>query len=255
MNKYLKVAIQAAEASGEQLTNYFEKIHDFSQKNKNKRDLVTEVDIISERIIVEMIENNFPNHSINGEELGKKNKDSDYTWHIDPIDGTVNYSQGISICAVSIALEYKNKIIAGIVYNPFAEELFFASEGEGAFLNGKPIHVSDKTDMAEGLFIIGLSSDSNINQQEQYDTLMKVNNATRGVLRLGSAAMALAYVASGKIDGFWAKGLFPWDLAAGVILIEEAGGKITSSSGEDFEFSQDIVATNSGLHDSLLTFF
>lgn len=255
MNEYLKVAIQAAEASGEQLTNYFEKIHDFSQKNKNKRDLVTEVDIISERIIVEVIEKSFPDHSINGEELGKKNRDSDYTWHVDPIDGTVNYSQGIPLCAVSIALEFSNKIIAGVIYNPFTEELYFASEGNGAFLNGHPIHVSEKTDMAEGLFIIGLSSDSSVNQQQQYDTLMQVNNATRGVLRLGSAAIALAYVASGKLDGFWAKGLFSWDLAAGIILIEEAGGKVTSDTGDNYSFGSDIVATNSGLHSSLLTFF
>ena len=251
-NEYLKIVIQAVESSGKILTEYFERIHDFKQKNQNIRDLVTEVDVLSENNITKIIEDGFPEHSINGEEMGLMKKESEYCWHIDPIDGTVNYSQGIPLCAVSIGLEHRREIIAGAIYNPFTVELFFASKGHGAFLNGKPIRVSSKTKVENGLYVAAFSSDIGKSKKEEYDIFGNFNDTTRGVLRLGSAALALAYLACGRIDGFWAKGLFPWDLAAGIILVEEAGGKVSDEMGQQFQFSEKIVTSNTILHDSLL---
>ena len=251
-NEYLKIAIRAVESSGKILTEYFEKLHDFKQKNKNIRDLVTEVDLLSEKNIKEIIAGNFPKHNIIGEETGGLEKDSEFCWHIDPIDGTVNYSQGIPLCAVSIGLEYRREIIVGAIYNPFTEELYFASKGKGAFLNGKPIFVSRKNKFGEGLYVAAFSSDIGKGKTKEYEIFGNINDITRGVMRLGSAALALAYLACGRIDGFWAKGLFPWDLAAGIILVEEAGGKISDEMGHFFQFNEKIVASNEILHNLLL---
>ena len=251
-NEYLKTAIQAVESSGKIMIEYFERIHDFKQKNQNIRDLVTEVDVLSENNIKKVIEDCFPDHSINGEETGLMKKDSDYCWQVDPIDGTVNYSQGIPLCAVAVGLEHRKEIIAGAIYNPFTEELFFATKGSGAFLNGKRIKVSSKTKVEDGLYIAAFSSKIGKNKKKEYETFGNINDSSRGVLRIGSAALALAYLACGRIDGFWGKGLFLWDLAAGIILVEEAGGKISDEMGRSFSSNEKIVASNTILHDSLL---
>ena len=129
-DQYLNIAIKIVKSSGHILSEYFEKIHDYRQKNENIRDLVTEVDLIAEKNAISIIEDNFSNHNIYGEETGLKNKDSKYCWYIDPLDGTVNYSQGIPICAVSVGLKYNDEIIVGAIYNPFSEELFFASKND-----------------------------------------------------------------------------------------------------------------------------
>lgn len=252
-NEYLKIAIQAVESSGKILIEYFEKLHDFKQKNKNIRDLVTEVDFLSENNIKKIIENDFPEHSINGEETGLMKKESDYCWHIDPIDGTVNYSQGIPLCAVSVGLQYNNEIIASAVFNPFSDELFFASKGSGAFLNGRQIKVSNKINIEDGLYIAAFSSESGKDKKDEYNIFGDLNNKTRGVLRLGSAALALAYLSCGRIDGFWAKHLYPWDIAGGLLLVKEAGGKVTDTSDNEYSFqSKDLVSSNSLIHDELL---
>ena len=252
-NEFLKIAIRAVESSGNILTEYFEKLHDFKQKNKNIRDLVTEVDVLSENNIKVIIENNFPEHSVSGEETGLLKRESEYCWHIDPIDGTVNYSQGIPFCAVSIGLEHRKEIIAGAIYNPFTEELFFASKGHGAFLNGKPITVSSKTKVENGLYVAAFSSDIGKGEKKEYDIFGNLNDTTRGVLRLGSAALALAYLACGRIDGFWAKDLHPWDIAGGLALVNEAGGQLTDQNGELFSLeSAVLVASNSHIHEKLI---
>jgi len=252
-NEYLKIAIQAVESSGKILIEYFEKLHDFKQKNKNIRDLVTEVDVLSENNIKKIIENDFPEHSINGEETGLMKKESEYCWHIDPIDGTVNYSQGIPLCAVSVGLQYNKEIIAGAIYNPFTEELFFASKGKGAFLNGKPIFVSSKNKLREGLFVAAFSSDIEKEKSKEYNIFGKINNTTRGVLRLGSAALALAYLACGRIDGFWAHDLYPWDVAGGLALINEAGGQLSNGKGKEYSLkSKVLIASNPRIHGQLI---
>ena len=252
-NEYLKIAIRAVESSGKILTEYFERIHDFRQKNQNIRDLVTEVDLLSEKNIKELIESNFPDHSIIGEETGELVKNSEYCWHIDPIDGTVNYSQGIPLCAVSIGLEHRKEIITGAIYNPFTEELFFASKDNGAYLNGKPITVSRKTKVESGLYVAAFSSDIGKGKKKEYDIFGNLNDTTRGVLRLGSAALALAYLACGRIDGFWAKDLYSWDIAGGLALVNEAGGKATDENGEEHSLkSKVLIASNSRIHELLI---
>lgn len=254
--RYLDTAIKAAKTSGQILTDYFEKLHDFRQKNQNIRDLVTEVDILSEKNIKEIIRTTFPDHAINAEESpleGKPGQDRTKIWHIDPLDGTVNYSQGIPLCAVSVALEEDGEITVGVIFNPFSDELFFASKGKGAYLNGRQIQASKKSDFKKGLYIVGFSASSSTKKMNEYEVFGQINDTTRGVLRLGSAALALAYLACGRIDGFWANKLFPWDLAAGIVIVKEAKGKVSSENGDDYELGDSVfIASNTLLHDSLI---
>jgi len=250
---YLEIAIKAVQTSGHILVDYFQKVHDFRQKNKNIRDLVTEVDILSEKNIKSKIEDVFPKHTIIAEETKTEKHGSDVIWHIDPLDGTVNYSQGIPLCAVSVGVEKKGEIVAGAIYNPFLEEIYYASKSQGAYLNGKLIHVSKKKTLEEGIYVAAFSAVSSSAKKREYEIFGKINDTTRGVLRIGSAALALAYLACGKIDGFWSKDLFSWDLAAGIILVEESGGKISSAEGKKYKFKDSVlVASNKIIHENLL---
>jgi myo-inositol-1(or 4)-monophosphatase len=252
INDFLGTAIRAAESSGKILIQYFDKLHDSSQKNENIRDLVTEVDFLSENNIKEIITSQFPRHNIIAEETGGLDINSEYCWHVDPIDGTVNYSQGIPLCAISIGLEFDGEIIAGAVHNPFSRELFYASKGNGAFLNGKQISVSNKSEIEDGLYVVGFSSEIGESKHNEYQSFGNINDSTRGVLRLGSAAVALAYLACGRIDGFWAKGLFSWDIAAGAIIVKEAGGYISDIKWQQRNYIDNIIASNTILHSSLV---
>lgn len=252
LDKYLEVAIRAVRKSGVVLTEYHDKLHDFRMKNSNLRDLVTEVDILSEKSIKKVIWESFPDHSIVAEEGAADQRDPALVWHVDPLDGTVNYSQGIPLCAVSVGLEENGRMQACAIYNPFAEELFFATRGRGSFLNGAPIHVSGKDSFQNGLYVGAFSSSASANRDKEYMAFGAVNNRSRGALRIGSAAVALAYLACGRIDGFWARGLFSWDLAAGILLVQEAGGQVSGADGRDFTFDQPLlIASNGGVHAEL----
>lgn len=256
VERYLETAIKAAETSGHILVDYFKKLHSSRQKNKNTRDLVTEVDILSEKNIRAKIKEVFPGHSINAEESykeGAKKDDSSMIWHIDAIDGTVNYSQGIPLCAVSLALEENGEIIVGVVLNPFSKECYFASRGKGAYLNGTEIHVSNKKKLKEGLYVAAFSSAASKEKKKEYEIFGHINDTTRGVLRIGSAALALAYLACGCIDGFWAKKLYSWDLAGGIIIVNEAGGSVSTLKGKRYSFKDDVlIASNKLIHESLI---
>ena len=251
-NNFLEIAISSAEKSGKILQEYFEKVHDARSKNENIRDLITEVDLISENEIKKIIKSKFPEHSIVGEEGGKDIKKSDYCWHIDPIDGTVNYSQGIPLCAVSIALEFKQRIILGVIYNPFFNELYYATENQGAFLNGKKIQVSKKDQLKNGLYISAFSSEIDKEKKYEYNIFGHFNNNSLGALRIGSAALSLAYLSCGKIDGFWTRGLNSWDIAAGLCILKESGGKYSDEEGNPFKYKNFLIASNSILHEQLL---
>ena len=253
IDEFLGSAIKAVESSGKILIQYFEKLHDSRQKNKNIRDLVTEVDFLSEKNIKGILASQFPKHNIVAEESGGLGINSNYCWHVDPIDGTVNYIQGIPLCAISIGLELNGKIIVGAVHNPFTRELFYASQGNGAFLNGHAIRPSEKDKLEEGLYIAAFSSDSDANKDREYQTFGEMNENTRGVLRIGSAALALAYIACGRIDGFWAKGLHSWDIAGGLALVREAGGQVSDIHGNAFVIGEStLVASNSYIHNTLI---
>ena len=252
LDSFLKVAIHASKTSGKILVEYFEKLNDTYQKTENIRDLVTEVDKLSEKNIKGEIKKVFPSHSIIGEELGEKMMESDYCWYIDPIDGTVNYSQGIPFCAISIGLEYRKQMIVGVVFNPFTKELFYTSKENGSFLNGKRIQVSVKESLETGLYIAAFSSQTTKTRGQEYKIFGEINDSTLGVLRTGSAALSMAYLACGRIDGFWAKDLHSWDVAAGILLVQEAGGEVSDTRGRPYKFQTELIASNCRLHGHLL---
>lgn len=216
-------------------------------------DLVTEVDHASEKLIMEIIRNEFPDHFILSEEVGEIKMDSAYKWIIDPIDGTVNYANGIPICCVSIGVEHEGKMIMGAVFNPFMDEFFFAERGAGAWLNEQRIRVSDKDNVSHSCLVTGFPYtylDLPNGPLEVFGRFIRKGIPVR---RLGSAAIDLCWVAAGRFDGFYEHKLNAWDSAAGFLLVEEAGGKVTDFEGNHYSpYQPHIVATNGKIHDELL---
>ena len=247
VKNFLSTSILAAEKGGETLINYFEKIEKTTKiKNKNLRDLVSEVDLLSENEIVKTLKNKYKNHNFLAEERGFENNNSDYTWIIDPLDGTVNYIKGIKFCAISIALRFKSEVIIGVIFNPFLKELFYASKNNGAFLNGNKLFVSNTTDLKDSLFVSAFSSDIDpLKKKQEYENFGKINNQSLGALRIGSAALALAYVAKGSLDGFFGRNLQIWDVEAGICLVNEAKGKIYQNKLS--KLKKDILAGNKNI--------
>lgn len=226
----------------------------FSIDNKEGiNNLVTEVDVACEKLIMDTIRTNFPDHFILSEETGEIKTDSVYKWIIDPIDGTVNFAHGIPICCVSIGLEKSGEVIMGVVYNPFMEEFFFAEKGKGASLNGTPISVTQKSDVFAACLVTGFPYsylDSENGPLEVFGRLIRKGVPVR---RLGSAAIDLCWVAAGRFDGFYEHKLNAWDSAAGFLMVEEAGGKVTDFEGKPYSLYQPhIVATNGKIHQDLL---
>jgi len=244
--------IKATETGAAVLKEYF--ATDFVISNKEGlNNLVTEVDHKSEEVIFGVIKEAFPDHYILSEEAGAMPKDSTYKWIIDPIDGTVNYANGIPICCVSIGLEKEGTIIMGAVYNPFIGEFFFAEKGKGATVNGKPIQVSKKNDLLTSCLVTGFPYtylDDKNGPLQVFDKLIRKGIPVR---RLGSAAIDLCWVAMGRFDGFYEHKLQAWDSAAGFLMVEEAGGKVTDLSGNYYNpYQPGIIATNGLIHDELL---
>lgn len=221
-------------------------------KKKGAKDLVTESDTESERLIIETIKKAFPSHGILAEESGSNNSGAECTWIIDPLDGTTNFAHNLGLFAVSIAFSIRGDIAAGIVLNPITGELFTAVKGEGARLNGISIHVSETTSLSESLLVTGFPS--NVKDikplQVRFFNCMK---ASQGIRRLGSAALDLCFVASGRFEGFWEENLKPWDTAAGLIIASEAGGNISDFSGNPYNiYKNEILATNGKIHKEAL---
>ena len=216
-------------------------------------DLVTEVDTTSEAIIIEIIGRHFPTHSILAEESGAINKQSqEYLWAIDPLDGTTNYAHGYPIAAVSIGLLIEGIPRVGVVYNPFRQELFRAATGLGATCNRRAIRVSQTTTLAQSLLVSGFAYDRRETQDNNYREFCYLTHLTQGVRRSGSAALDLTDVAIGRLDGYWERGIRPWDIAAGIVIVEEAGGKITAYDQKPLNMeSGRILATNGHIHDSV----
>lgn len=241
MSGFLKSGLEAIEKSGKVIFDYFEKIDTTYKKNQNNRDLVSEVDIISEQIILETLKKKFKSFNYLAEESGFENNHSNYTWVIDPLDGTVNYSRGLNLCAISIALTCKNKTILGIIYNPFLKELYYTTN-RGAFLNGKKISVSQNLTLKNCLVIGALSSEISKNNIKQFAKLRILNNKSLGVLRIGSAAYALSLLARGSVDIFFGNSLKTWDVQAGAFLVKQAGGIVKKKmNGKD---TLDLNAAN-----------
>ena len=226
---------------------------------KGDADLVTAADRASEVLIRERIRAQFPSHDVLGEEQGLSDSGSDYRWYVDPLDGTTNFAHGYPVFCVSMALEHRSNgaadRIAGVVYDPTRDEMFTAQKGRGALLNGEPIHVSKATQLKECLLATGFPSHKR-HKNPNIHFYHQITLRTHGVRRAGSAALDLCNVASGRFDGFWEFNLNPWDTAAGVLIVEEAGGRVTRYDGSPFELnSRETLASNGLVHDALLSEF
>jgi myo-inositol-1(or 4)-monophosphatase len=244
--------IRAVEAGARVMQEYFHGEFKISNK-EGVNNLVTEADHASEKAIFETIKNEYPDHFLLSEEAGEIVMDSIYKWIIDPIDGTVNFAHGIPICCVSIGLEQNGKIIYCAVYNPFINEFYFAQSGYGATLNDKKIKVSDKTEVLHSCLVTGFPYTYLDHPNGPLEVFSRLIRKGVPVRRLGSAAMDLCWVAAGRFDGFYEHKLQAWDSAAGFLIVEEAGGKVTDFTGKYYSpYQPHIVATNGKIHTELL---
>jgi myo-inositol-1(or 4)-monophosphatase len=222
---------------------------------KGDVDLVTVADRQSEALILGRIRAQFPSHDVMGEEGTRISTGSDYQWYVDPLDGTTNFAHGFPVFCVSLAVEYLGRRVAGVVYDPTRDEMFSASLGAGARLNDQVIHVSKTTRLAESLVATGFPSHKRHKNPNIY-FYHQITLRSHGVRRAGSAALDLCTVASGRFDGFWEFNLNPWDTAAGVLIVEEAGGRVTDFSGGPFQLaSRETLASNGLIHDELISEF
>ncbi len=248
----LETAKQAALSAGEILKKHFGKIPEQAVRQKTKNDFLSFVDEASEREIISVITASFPDHSFLAEEGGATNDGSPYRWIIDPLDGTKNYLSGIPVFAISIALQYKEELLLGVIYDPMRNELFFAEKGKGAFLNDTPIQVSKKEHLADSLLATGFPFKAKHFLPSYLKAFEDIFLNSIGMRRMGAAAIDMAYLAAGRFDGFWEIGLSPWDVAAGTVLIQEAGGKVTDFwMGQDFLFNNYLLASNGFIHKEL----
>lgn len=253
MPSYVEAAAAIAREAGAMLSTFFERRIGFELKGDY--DLVTEADRSSEQLVIERLRSRFPSHSIVAEEGGAHSGSSDYCWYVDPLDGTTNFAHGFPMYNVTLALEHAGQLIAGVVFDPEHDEMFSAERGSGAFLNDRPIHVSKVARVEDALVATGFPSKKrhqDINVHFYYQLAM----ITHGVRRAGAAALDLAYVASGRLDGFWEFGLNPWDMAAGTLLIEEAGGSCSDMRGAPARLrGPHLLADNGAIHQGMLDLF
>ena len=243
-----------AREAGTLLMSYF--APHISFEYKGDVDIVTEADRSSEKLIVERLHQRWPEHGIVGEEGTRSDTAADYRWYVDPLDGTTNFAHGFPVFCVSIALVHKDEeLVAGVLYDPTRDEMFSAERGDGATLNGRPIHVSKTAKLAESLVGTGFPSHKrHLNPNIHF--YHQITLRSHGVRRAGSAALDLVNVACGRYDGFWEFNLNPWDTAAGVLLVQEAGGLVTRFDGSPFRIdSREVMASNGLIHQELLTNF
>jgi len=252
MADFKDVLLWATEEAGKIIQFHFNGTFKIDNK-EGINNLVTEVDKMSEEKIISVIRTYFPEHAIISEEIGELPKPSDYQWIIDPIDGTVNFAHGIPICCVSIALKHKDDLLLGTVYNPMMKELFFAERGKGATLNGIPISVSKKTDFRKACLVTGFPYKWPENTEHPIKVFERFVLEGLPIRRLGSAAIDLCWVACGRFDGFWEYNLSSWDVAAGYLIVQEAGGRVTNFEGHTYNvFERETLATNGHIHDAML---
>lgn len=252
MTALKEVLLEATREAGQIITSYFQ--GSFTIDNKEGiNNLVTEVDKHSEKKIIEIIRKHYPTHSIISEEIGELIQDSPYQWIIDPIDGTVNFAHGIPLCCVSIGIKHNDDLLLGTVYNPMMNELFFAEKGKGAYLNDKPISVSQKSDFRKACLVTGFPYKWPESREHPIRVFERFIMEGLPVRRLGSAAIDLCWVACGRFDGFWEYNLSSWDVAAGYLIVQEAGGRITNFEGSPYSvFDKETLATNGHIHEEML---
>lgn len=248
-NKIKKIAIQAALTAGKIILDNKNKVSGVRYKDV-KKSIVTDIDLQAEQEIISIIQKNFPDHSIISEEKGKINGNQKYIWVIDPLDGTANYSQNIPFYCTSIAFVVNNKNILGVIYDPIHEEIFFAQKGEGAFLNNKKILSSKINKISDAICGFSFS-----NSQQAINPFLKIYKECRKTKNLGSASLSLCYVASGRLDAYVVDEINNWDISAGAVIVEEAGGKISDMKGERIIYQKeriDLIANNGLIHNQIL---
>jgi myo-inositol-1(or 4)-monophosphatase len=250
---FVEIATDIAREAGAIVSGYLERRIGFELKGAF--DLVTEADRASEQLIVERLRSHFPTHAIVAEESGRHDGSSEYRWYVDPLDGTTNFAHGFPMFNVTLALERAGELITGVIFDPVHGEMFTAESGGGAFLNQRPIRVSKVTDIENSLVGTGFPSrkrHQNVNVHFYYQLAMQ----SHGVRRAGAAALDLAYVACGRLDAFWEFGLNPWDVAAGILLIREAGGTCSDMRGTPVDLRGPHILTDNGLlHQPMLELF
>ena len=246
MHPMLNIAVRAARAGGRVLTKYMDRLDSITVETKGKNDFVSEVDRLTEAEVVSVLQRSFPDHQFICEESGLVgNEKAEYKWYIDPLDGTKNYLHGYPSFCVSIAVEHKNRMEQAVIYNPVSQELFTATRGDGATLDGKRLRVSKRSNLESALLSTGFSNDGQNDYEAYLKTLNSFTTKASGIRRHGSAALELAYVAAGRLDGYWQFNLKPWDVAAGALIVREAGGLIGDTKGESnwMQSGNVIVAT------------
>ncbi|MDH5393032.1 MAG: inositol monophosphatase [Gammaproteobacteria bacterium] len=252
MKPMMNIAVRAARDASKVIVQYMDRVDHLPVVTKEKNDFVTEVDQKAESVIINTLKQAFPDHSILAEESGLAGH-SEYQWIIDPLDGTTNYLHGFPQFSISIALKHKDKLVLAVVYDPLRQELFTASAGDGAYLNNRRIRVSKQSSLSGALLGTGFP----YKDQRYLDAYLNMFKTffpeTAGIRRAGSAALDLAYVACGRLDGFWEIGLQSWDIAAGALLVREAGGIITDfSANENYLDNGNVIAGNPKVFNQML---
>ena len=251
--EFLPTMTEIAREAGALVMEYFHQR--VKVEYKGEVDLVTVADRKSEALILERIRGCWPAHDILGEEGGLHDQGSDYRWYVDPLDGTTNFAHGFPVFCISLALEYKGRRVAGVIYDPTRDELFAAEQGSGAYLNQQRIQVSKTANLAECLVATGFPSHKRYKNPNIF-FYHQITLRTHGVRRAGSAALDLCCVACGRFDAFWEFNLNPWDTAAGVLLVEEAGGRVSDFRGGPFQInSRETLASNGLVHQAMLAEF
>lgn len=253
MHPAINIAKRAALAAGKVIVRYFDNLDKLTVNSKHRNDLVSEVDVQAEQEIIRALRKIYPNHGIKAEESGTTGSDEEYQWVIDPLDGTTNYLHGFPHFSTSIALKHKNRLEVGLIYDPIRQEMFTASRGDGAQLNDHRIRVKNRVNLDGALISTGFAP----RQLERLPMFMEIFGALmkQGVQmrRVGSAALDLAYVAAGRFDGFWEFGLNEWDIAAGALLVQEAGGLTGDfSGGHEYLQSGNVVCGNPKIFKALV---
>ena len=250
-NEYFLTAVRAARSAGRTLMRYYAR--EFRVEYKGDLDLITDADRDAETVMLRHIGKAFPEHDILAEESGSRRGGSDFKWIIDPLDGTTNFSHLFPMFCVSIALEVCQKITLGVVYDPLRRELFAAQRGKGATLNGSPIRVSQTKELGRSLLVTGFAYNIRETLDNNLNHFSNFTLRAQGIRRTGTAALDLCYVACGRLDGFWEMNLSPWDTAAGLLILEEAGGTLSDFSNQPYQiYLKQIVATNGRIHNEMI---
>ncbi|KRT55995.1 Archaeal fructose-1,6-bisphosphatase or related enzyme of inositol monophosphatase family [endosymbiont of Ridgeia piscesae] len=252
MNPMVTIAVRAAREASKVLLRYYERADVLNISEKGRNEFVSEVDRNAEQVIIEVLREKYPNHAILAEESGKHAGD-DYQWVIDPLDGTTNYLHGFPQFAISIAMKHKGRLELGVIYDPLRDEMFTTSRGSGALLNDRKLRVSNRKGLKGALLGTGLPYRDFRFRDQYMGMLNELIEDTAGVRRPGSAALDFAYVAAGRLDGFWELGLSEWDFAAGALLVREAGGMVTDiGGGERYLETGNVIAGGIKVHNAML---